>query len=74
MNPGEKSSEPRSEGSNIPTPILALLALVFWISAIGMAVIGFTSEDLSFLRWAAIPDGIAALVTSFFAIRRSIGG
>ena len=52
--------------------MLAVLVLLLWISAGTLLAIGFTVESLSFLRWVALPDGIAAVFATFLVIRRSI--
>jgi hypothetical protein len=50
--------------------VLVLLAGILWLSAATLLVIGWSIPGLAIFQWAAIPDGLAALVFAVLAARR----
>src|SRR2546430_350496 len=52
----------KSASMNLPFRILLVLAVILWISAFSMFVIGTWVPNLSILRLAAIPDALMAFL------------
>ena len=52
---------------------VVILAVIFWVSAISMFVIGSTPHN-SVFRLASIPDALVATVFTFIAVRKWVNG
>lgn len=54
----------------LPLLLLIILAIAGWTSAVVLLVLGSSSENLSVLKWAAIPDFLMAVVVTVGAVRK----
>jgi hypothetical protein len=54
--------------------VMVFLAGALWVSALTLLVLGLANRELAVLRYAAIPDAIAALVFTWLAARAWVRG
>jgi hypothetical protein len=47
-----------------------LIAIILWVSAVAMLVIGWAVPELWIVAYAAIPDALLAIVVTVFAVRK----